>query len=72
MKIWHYWDGANADAFDALVQKYNDSQNAVRVTTSNVPNADFLTKLKTPASSKSLPDIAIRRSRVGSQMAPDR
>lgn len=59
VKIWHYWDGANADAFDALVQKYNDSQNAVRVTTSNVPNADFLTKLKTSASSKSLPDIAI-------------
>ena len=57
--VWHYWDGANADAFDALVQKYNDSQDAVRVTTSNVPNADFLTKLKTSASSNSLPDIAI-------------
>lgn len=57
--VWHYWDGANADAFDALVQKYNDSQDAVRVTASNVPNADFLTKLKTSASSNSLPDIAI-------------
>lgn len=59
VSVWHYWDGANADAFDDLVGKFNESQDEVHVSTSNVPNADFLTKLKTSASSQSLPDIAI-------------
>lgn len=59
ISVWHYWDGANADAFDSLVAEYNKSQSRVHVTTSNVPNADFLTKLKTSASSQSLPDIAV-------------
>lgn len=57
--VWHYWDGANADTFDQLVQQYNDSQSNVTVTTSNVPNADFLTKLRASATSSTLPDIAI-------------
>lgn len=57
--VWHYWDGANADTFDAMVKEYNASQSNVTVTTSNVPNADFLTKLRASATSKTLPDIAI-------------
>ncbi len=57
--IWHYWDGANADTFDAMVADYNASHPDVKVSTSNVPNADFLTKLRASATSKTLPDIAI-------------
>jgi len=57
--VWHYWDGANADAFDALVKEYNDSHDDVKIAPSNVPNADFLTKLRASATSRTLPDIAI-------------
>ncbi|MFG6445872.1 ABC transporter substrate-binding protein [Microbacterium sp. P07] len=57
--LWHYWDGTNADAFDAMVDAYNESQSEATVTVSNVPNADFLTKLRASATSKTLPDIAI-------------
>jgi len=57
--IWHYWDGANADTFDAMVKEYNADHPEVKISTSNVPNADFLTKLRASATSKTLPDVAI-------------
>lgn len=57
--VMHYWDGANADAFESMVDDYNSSQDKVVVKTTNVPNPDFLTKLRASASSNTLPDIAI-------------
>lgn len=57
--VWHYWDGTNADTFDQMAQEYNDSHPGVDIQTSNVPNADFLTKLRASATSQTLPDIAI-------------
>lgn len=57
--IWHYWDGANADNFDAMVKEFNASHKNIQVKTANVPNSDFMTKLRASAGSKSLPDIAI-------------
>ncbi len=57
--IWHYWDGTNADAFDAMVDEYNAAHTDVKISASNVPNADFLTKLRASATSHTLPDIAI-------------
>ncbi|MGB4135158.1 MAG: ABC transporter substrate-binding protein, partial [Microbacterium sp.] len=57
--VWHYWDGTNADTFDAMAKEYNDAHPDVKISTSNVPNADFLTKLRASATSKTLPDIAI-------------
>ena len=57
--VWHYWDGTNADTFDAMVDEYNSAHPDVHITTSNVPNADFLTKLRASATSQTLPDIAI-------------
>lgn len=57
--IWHYWDGANADTFDAMVKDYTAAHPDVKITTSMVPNADFLTKLRASSTSNTLPDIAI-------------
>jgi len=57
--IWHYWDGANADTFDAMVKDYTASHPNVKIETSMVPNSDFLTKLRASATSNTLPDIAI-------------
>jgi len=57
--VWHYWDGTNADTFDDMVAEYNDAHPDVHIATSNVPNADFLTKLRASATSRTLPDIAI-------------
>lgn len=57
--VWHYWDGANADTFDAMADEFNAAHSDIRIVTSNVPNPDFLTKLRASATSKTLPDIAI-------------
>ena len=59
VNVWHYWDGTNADTFQAMAEEYNASHEGVNIKTSNVPNADFLTKLRASATSNSLPDIAI-------------
>jgi len=57
--VWHYWDGTNADVFDAMAAEYNESHPDVKIATSMVPNPDFLTKLRASATSNTLPDIAI-------------
>ncbi|VXB38046.1 Multiple sugar transport system substrate-binding protein [Microbacterium sp. 8M] len=57
--VWHYWDGTNADAFDAMVKEYNAAHPGVKIKTANVPNADYLTKLRASATSKTLPDVSI-------------
>jgi multiple sugar transport system substrate-binding protein len=57
--IWHYWDGANADAFDAAVAAYAAANPGVSITAMNVPNGEFLTKLQASAQSNTLPTIAI-------------
>lgn len=57
--IWNYWDGTNADTFDAMVQEYDEATDGVSLTTATIPNADFLTKLRASATSDTLPTIAI-------------
>ncbi len=59
VNVWHYWDGTNADTFEAMAKEYNKSHPGVEIKASNVPNADFLTKLRASATSNTLPDIAI-------------
>lgn len=57
--IWHYWDGTNADTFDAMVREYDDATDGVTLTTATIPNAEFLTKLRASSTSDSLPTMAI-------------
>lgn len=57
--VWHYWDGTNADIFDAMAAEYNEANPDVKIATSMIPNPDFLTKLRASATSNTLPDIAI-------------
>jgi len=59
INVWHYWDGTNADTFTSMVNAYNAANPNVKVNASNVPNSDFLTKLRASATSNTLPDIAI-------------
>jgi multiple sugar transport system substrate-binding protein len=59
VEIWNYWDGTNADVFDQMVKTYDEQTDGVSITTATIPNADFLTKLRASASSKTLPTIAI-------------
>jgi multiple sugar transport system substrate-binding protein len=57
--IWHYWDGNNADTFDALATQYESGHQGTTLKIVNVPGADLLTKLQAAAQSRTLPDVVI-------------
>jgi multiple sugar transport system substrate-binding protein len=57
--VWHYWDGANADAFDDAVSRYEADHPDVQISVVNVPGGELLTKLQTAATNDQLPTIAI-------------
>jgi multiple sugar transport system substrate-binding protein len=56
--IWHYWDGTNADTFDAMVDSYNASHPGVKIVTTNAQRR-LPHQLRASATSKTLPDVAI-------------
>lgn len=57
--IWHYWDGANADAFDDAIDRYEAKHRGTTIQAVNVPSAELLTKLQTAAGTGRLPTAAI-------------
>lgn len=57
--VWHYWDGANADAFDDAVSRYESAHPDVHISAVNVPGGELLTKLQTAATTDQLPTVAI-------------
>ncbi|MDC4233266.1 extracellular solute-binding protein [Actinomyces sp. B33] len=57
--IWHYWDGANADAFDAAVSAYQEQHPDVKISAVTVPNSELLTKIQTAAQTDTLPTMVI-------------
>ncbi|MFI6480566.1 ABC transporter substrate-binding protein [Nonomuraea sp. NPDC050663] len=59
LTVWHYWDGANAQTFQTLAQRYEQQHQGVKLKLVNVPGAELLTKLQTAATSRTLPDVAI-------------
>ena len=57
--VWHYWDGANADTFQAMADQYSKSHPGVTVKAVNIPSADLITKIQTSAKTDTLPSMAI-------------
>jgi len=59
LTLWHYWDGNNADTFQAMVKDYESSHAGTTIKLVNVPGSDLLTKLQAAAQSRTLPDVVI-------------
>ncbi|WP_242448257.1 ABC transporter substrate-binding protein [Cellulomonas sp. WB94] len=59
MNVWHYWDGANADTFQAMADEYSKSHPGVTVKAVNIPSSDLITKIQTSAKTDTLPSMAI-------------
>lgn len=57
--VWHYWDGTNADTFQAMADEYSSSHPNVTVKAVNIPSSDLITKIQTSAQTDSLPTVAI-------------
>jgi multiple sugar transport system substrate-binding protein len=59
VNVWHYWDGANADTFQAMADEYSKSHPGVTVKAVNIPSSDLITKIQTSAKTDTLPSMAI-------------
>lgn len=59
VNVWHYWDGANADTFQAMADQYSKSHPGVTVKAVNLPSSDLITKIQTSAKTDTLPSMAI-------------
>lgn len=59
VNVWHYWDGANADTFQAMADEYSKSHPGVTVKAVNIPSSDLITKIQTSAKTDTLPSVAI-------------
>lgn len=59
VNVWHYWDGANADTFQAMADQYSKSHPGVTVKAVNIPSSDLITKIQTSAKTDTLPSMAI-------------
>jgi multiple sugar transport system substrate-binding protein len=58
--IWYYWEAeGHQQALNTLIERFNESQEAVVVDAKYVPFADFKKQLSIGASADQLPDIVI-------------
>ncbi|MDX6152299.1 ABC transporter substrate-binding protein [Marinococcus sp. PL1-022] len=55
--VWNYFTGKQKELFDELVQEYNDSQDAVTVTSEYVPFDEIKKQLSVGSAGDTLPDM---------------
>lgn len=59
LTIWHYWDGANGQAMQKLIDQYTKAHPGVNIKAEFVPGSDLQTKLQTAITGKNTPTMAI-------------
>lgn len=62
LKYWSPLSGGDGDFMKAMVDKFNSSQQEIKVEMLNVKNEEYYTKLRTALVAKQGPDIAIAHS----------
>ena len=59
LTFWHYWDGANGQALQKLIDQYQKEHPGVNIKAEFVPGSDLQTKLQTAITGKRTPSMAI-------------
>ena len=59
LTFWHYWDGANGQALQSLIDRYQKDHPGVSIESVFVPGGDLLTKLQSAITAKQTPTLAI-------------
>ncbi|WP_299429710.1 ABC transporter substrate-binding protein [uncultured Meiothermus sp.] len=59
LTFWHYWDGANGQALQALIERYQKDNPGVSIEAVFVPGSELLTKLQTAITARQTPTMAI-------------
>jgi len=59
LTFWHYWDGANGQVLQGLIERYQKEHPGVTIEAVFVPGGELLTKLQTAITAKQTPTMAI-------------
>ena len=59
LTFWHYWDGANGQTLQGLIDRYQKDHPGVTIESVFVPGGDLLTKLQSAITAKQTPTMAI-------------
>lgn len=59
LTFWHYWDGANGQALQKLIDQYQKAHPGVTIKAEFVPGGELQTKLQTAITGRRTPTMAI-------------
>lgn len=59
LTFWHYWDGANGQVLQGLIERYQKEHPGVTIEAVFVPGGELLTKLQTAITARQTPTMAI-------------
>ncbi len=59
LTFWHYWDGANGQALQALIDRYEAEHPGVTIEAVFVPGSEMVTRLQTAIQGRRTPSLAI-------------
>lgn len=59
LTFWHYWDGANGEVLQGLIDQYEEANPGVTIEAVFTPGAELTTKLQTAIAGRQTPTMAI-------------
>ncbi len=59
LTFWHYWDGANGEVLQGLIDQYEEANPGVTIEAVFTPGSDLTTKLQTSIAGRQTPTMAI-------------
>jgi multiple sugar transport system substrate-binding protein len=59
IEFWHYWDGANGDKLEELVETFNEAHPDITIEPIFIPGSSIVTKIQTASLSGRTPALAI-------------
>lgn len=59
LNFWHYWDGANGEVLQGLIDQYEEANPGVTIEAVFTPGAELTTKLQTAIAGQQTPTMAI-------------
>lgn len=59
LTFWHYWDGANGQALQTLIDRYESENPGVTIESVFVPGSELITRLQTAIQGRQTPSLAI-------------
>lgn len=59
LTFWHYWDGANGQVLQGLIDRYEEAHPGVTIEATFVPGSELVTRLQTAIAGDATPTMAI-------------